>query len=168
MPSKKVLEQKQEQVKEISEKMKNAKIVLLADYKGITVEDDRVMRKAFRESGYYCSVVKNSIIKLAAKDAGIDGLDDVLQGPTVIVTGDEYTVAPKIMYDFAKTHEFYKIKGGVMDGKIAEVDAITRLAKLPPREVLLTNLASALIGNIRNVAVVLDQVAKKKEEVVSA
>lgn len=168
MPSKKILEQKQAQVQELSEKIKNAQMVVFADYKGITVDEDRSMRKAFREAGYECVVVKNTIIKLAAKEAGVEGLDDVLQGPTVVVLGNEYTVAPKIMYDFSKTHEFYQIKGGIMDGKMAELETITKLAKLPSREVLLTNLASALIGNIRNFAVVIDQIVKKNEEAVSA
>ena len=169
MPSAKVLEQKQKQVKELSEKIKDAKITFFVDYKGITVDEDMKLRKALRESGHYCAVVKNSIIKLAAKEAGIEGLDSMLEGPTVIVTGsEEYTVGPKIAYDFAKGHDFYKFKGGIMDGKVIEEAELTKLAKLPSKEVLLTQLASALIGNIRNLAVVLDQVAKKNEEQVSA
>ena len=169
MPSAKVLEQKQKQVKELSEKIKNAKITFFVDYKGITVDEDKNLRKAFRESGHECAVVKNSIVKLAAKEAGIEGLDEMLQGPTVVITGtEEYTTGPKIAYDFAKTHEFYKFKGGIMDGKVIEEAEITKLAKLPSKEALLTSLASALIGNIRNLAVVLDQVAKKNEEAVSA
>ena len=114
-------------------------------------------------------VIKNSLIKLACKEANIEGLDEILEGPTAVVIGnEEYTTGPKIAYDFAKTHDFYKFKAGIMDGKAVSADEVNKLAKLPSKEVLLTQLASALIGNIRNLAVVLDQVAKKNEEQVSA
>jgi len=169
MPSAKVLEAKKAQVKELSEKLSNSKMTFFVDYKGITVDEDKNLRKAYREAGYECMVVKNSLIKLACKEANIEGLDDVLEGPTVVVIGnEEYTTGPKIAYDFAKNHEFYKFKAGIMDGKAVDVEQVNKLAKLPSKEVLLTQLASALIGNIRNLAVVIDQVAKKNEEQVSA
>lgn len=169
MASAKVLEAKQAQVKELAEKIREAKMVFFVDYKGITVDEDKNLRKAYREVGNECIVIKNSLIKLACKEAGVDGLDDVLQGPTAVVIGhDEYTTGPKAAHDFAKTHDFYKFKAGIMDGKAVSVEQVEKLAKLPSKEVLLTQLASALIGNIRNLAVVLDQVAKKDEEKVSA
>lgn len=168
MPSAKILENKKAQVKELVAKLSDAKIAVLVEYKGVTVEDDRSLRKSFREAGIDYMVVKNSIIKLAAKEVNIEGFEG-LEGPTAVLIGKEdYTSSPKIVYDFAKTHDFYKFKGGVMDGKRIEVEELMKLAKLPSREVLLTQLASALIGNIRNLAVVIDQVAKSKEEVVSA
>lgn len=169
MPSAKILEVKKAQVKELAEKLSNAKIVVFVDYKGITVEEDKELRKAFREAEGDYSVVKNSIIKLAAEQVKVEGIENILEGPTAVIIGNgEYTTCPKIVHDFAKTHEFYKFKGGIMDGKKVEVEELTKLAKLPSKEVLLTQLAYALIGNIRNFAVVVDQVAKKKEEVVSA
>jgi large subunit ribosomal protein L7/L12 len=113
--------------------------------------------------------VVREITGLGLKEANIEGLDSVLEGPTAVVIGtEEYTTGPKIAYDFAKTHEFYQFKAGIMDGKAVSVEEVKKLAKLPSKEVLLTQLASALIGNIRNLAVVLDQVAKKNEESVSA
>jgi large subunit ribosomal protein L10 len=169
VPSAKVLEAKKAQVKELAEKIQAAKMVFFVDYKGITVDEDKEIRKAYRESGNECMVVKNSLIKLACKEANIEGLDSVLEGPTAVVIGtEEYTTGPKIAHDFAKTHEFYQFKAGIMDGKAVSVDQVKKLASLPSKEVLLTQLASALIGNIRNLAVVLDQVAKKNEESVSA
>ena len=169
VPSAKVLEAKKAQVKELAEKLQAAKMVFFVDYKGITVDEDKEIRKAYRESGNECMVVKNSLIKLACKEANIEGLDAVLEGPTAVVIGtEEYTTGPKVAYEFAKTHDFYKFKAGIMDGKAVSVDEVNKLAKLPSKEVLLTQLASALIGNIRNLAVVLDQVAKKNEEAVSA
>jgi len=169
VPSAKVLEAKKAQVKELAEKIQAAKMVFFVDYKGITVDEDKDIRKAYRESGNECMVVKNSLIKLACKEANVEGLDSVLEGPTAVVIGtEEYTTGPKVAYDFAKTHEFYQFKAGIMDGKAVSVEEVKKLAKLPSKEVLLTQLASALIGNIRNLAVVLDQVAKKNEESVSA
>ena len=169
MPSEKILEAKKSQVKELADKISNAKITFFVDYKGITVDEDKTIRKAYRESGNECIVIKNSLIKLACKEAKVDGLDSILEGPTAIVIGkEEYTTGPKIAHDFAKTHDFYKFKAGIMDGKMIDKAEVEKLAKLPSKETLLTSLASALIGNIRNLAVVLDQVAKKNEEQVSA
>lgn len=169
MPSAKILEKKKAQVSELAEELKNAKLTMFVDYKGVTVDEDKDLRDNYRKSGNKCTVVKNSIVKLAAQSAKIEGLDSVLEGPTVVILGKEdYTSAPKIAYDFAKTHDFYAFKGGIMDGKVISKEELTRLAKLPSKEMLLTQLATALIGNIRNLAVVLDQVAKKNEEMVSA
>ena len=169
MPSAKVLEAKKAQVKELAEKIAESKMVFFVDYKGITVDEDKNIRKAYREAGNEYVVIKNSLIKLACKEANVEGLDDILEGPTAVVIGkEEYTTGPKIAYDFAKDHEFYKFKAGIMDGKMVNKEEVVKLAKLPSKEVLLTQLASALIGNIRNLAVVLDQVAKKNEEKVSA
>lgn len=169
MPSAKILEQKKAQVKKLADEIKDAKLTMLVDYKGITVDEDKDLRTKYRDSENSCTVIKNSIVKLALKDANIEGLDSVLEGPTAVVIGTgEYTSAPKIAYDFAKTHDFYTFKGGIMDGKVISKEELTRLAKLPSKEMLLTQLATVLIGNIRNLAVVLDQVAKKNEEVVSA
>lgn len=169
MPSAKILEKKQAQVNKLAEEIKNAKLTMFVDYKGVTVDEDKNLRDKYRQSGNKCVVAKNSIIKLAANSANIEGIDSVLEGPTVVIIGkEEYTSAPKIAYEFAKGHNFYTFKGGIMDGKVISKEELTRLAKLPSKEMLLTQLATALIGNIRNLAVVLDQVAKKKEEVVSA
>lgn len=168
MPSAKILEAKKAQVKDLAEEIKAAKLTMFVDYKGVTVDEDKELRAKYRDGQSRCTVVKNSIVKLAATEAKIEGLDDVLVGPTVVVTGGDYTLAPKIAYEFAKTHDFYQFKGGIMDGKVISKEELTRLAKLPSKEMLLAGLATALIGNIRNLAVVLDQVAKKNEEAVSA
>ena len=77
---------------------------------------------------------------------------------------DDYVAPAKVLYDYAKKSEFYKIKGGVMDGKVISVEEIEKLAKLPSREMLLTQLATVLLANITNLAVVLDQTRQKLEE----
>lgn len=163
MPSAKILEKKQAQVELVSDKLKNSQMIMFIDYKGITVDEDKTLRKAFREAGYECMVLKNSIIKLAAEKAGIEVKEEILEGPTTVVLGNGYTDGPKIANDFAKVREVYTFKGGVMDGESIDSEKLLKLAKLPSREMLLAGLATALLGNIRNLAVVLDQVSKKSE-----
>ncbi len=164
MPSEKILNIKKEKVAELSEKFKKAKMIVLTEYRGINVEDDTKLRKTIREEGNDYLVVKNSTISYAAKEAGIEGLDK-LEGPTAVVIGYEDYVAPaKAVNDYAKDHDFYNIKLGVMDGKVIDEAEVKKLATLPSKEQLYAMLASALLGNIRNLAVVLNQVKEKQEE----
>jgi len=164
VPSQKILDKKKEQVQILAEKFKKAKMVVLTEYRGISVEDDTKLRAKIRENGDEYAVVKNSIISHAAKEAGIEGID-TLEGPTAVVIGYEDYVAPaKVANDFAKDHDFYNIKAGVMDGKVIDVAEVKKLANLPSKETLYSMLASALLGNIRNLAVVLDQAREKQAE----
>ena len=166
MASEKALNQKKEEVKNLAEKMKEAKLILLTDYRGINVVDDTELRKNLRESNATCTVIKNNITRRALKEIGIEGLaDETLEGPTaVIMANDDYLAASKEIYNFTKTHDFYKIKAGVVDGKVMTADEIITLAKLPSREDLLSMLAGALLANISKVAVALNEVRKQKEE----
>jgi len=164
VPSQKILDKKKEQVQILAEKFKKAKMVVLTEYRGISVEDDTKLRAKIRENGDEYAVVKNSIISHAAKEAGIEGID-TLEGPTAVVIGYEDYVSPaKVVNDYAKDHDFYKIKSGVMDGKVVDVSEVKKLANLPSKDTLYAMLASALLGNIRNLAVVLDQTRQKQEE----
>jgi len=161
----KVLAKKKDEVKLYKEKFEKSKLVILADYRGINVSDVTKIRADLRKSSSEYKVTKNSILRFAAKEAKLDELESLLEGPTAVVFSyDDYVEPAKVIYDYAKTSDFYKIKGGVMDGKVISVAEIERLAKLPSREMLLTQLATVLLANIRNFAVVLDQVRKQKEE----
>ncbi|MEG2348446.1 MAG: 50S ribosomal protein L10 [Clostridia bacterium] len=165
MPSEKILNEKKEQVKMLSEKLKKSKMVILTEYRGIAVEDDTKLRCALRQNGDEYAVVKNSVISHAAKEAGIEGLADGLEGPTAVVIGyEDYVTPAKTIYDFMKKNDFYKIKIGAMDKKVIDANEIKKLASLPSKETLYAMLASALLGNIRNLAVVLDQTREKQEE----
>lgn len=165
MPSEKILNAKKEQVKNLAEKFKKAKMIVLSDYRGINVADDAKLRSEIRENNCEYMVVKNSIISHAAKGAGIEGLDAVLEGPTSVAIGyDDYIAPAKVVNNYAKDSDFYKIKAGVMDQKMIDVAEVKKLATLPSKETLYAMLASALLGNIRNLAVVLDQTRQKKEE----
>ena len=145
--------------------MKEAKLILLTDYRGINVTDDTTLRKDLRNANATCSVIKNNITRRALKECGIEGLDDKLVGPTaVIMSNEDYLEPSKTIYKFSKDNEFYKIKGGIIEGKVMTTEEIITLAKLPSRETLLSMLAGALLGNISKIAVALDQVRIQKEE----
>lgn len=165
MPSAKVLEQKKQVVAELAERLKNSAAGVLVDYKGINVEQDTKLRRNFREAGVKYEVVKNTLLKLAVKEAGLDELEAVLDGTTAIATSDDDAVAPaKVFKDFVKENSTLEIsfKSGFADGKVLSIDEINALADLPSREALLTMLASALLGTVRGLAVALNAVAEKK------
>lgn len=164
MPSEKILKQKQEKAALLAEKLKKAKMVIFTEYRGISVSDDTKLRNTLRSENNECMVVKNSVINHAANDVGIEGLDKILEGPTAVIIGyDDYVSSAKAVNEYAKTHDFYKFKAGIMDGKVISSDEVKKLANLPSKETLYAMVASALIGNIRNLAVVLDQTREKQE-----
>ena len=161
MASEKNLNQKKEEVTKLANKMKEAKLVLLTDYRGINVEDVTELRKTTAEY----TVIKNNITKRALAEAGIEGLEDKLVGPTaVIMSNEDYLEPSKAIYEFTKNNDYYKIKGGVIEGKVMTTEEIITLAKLPSKETLLSMLAGALLANIQKFAVALDQVRIQKEE----
>ncbi len=165
MANEKVIKQKQEEVSKLAEKMKEAKLILLTDYRGINVSDVTNIRSKLRAINAEYSVIKNNITKRALAECKIEGLDEFLEGPTAVIIGKEdYLEASKVIYSYSKDNEFYKIKAGVIDGKVVPAEEIITLAKLPSREVLLAKLAGSLLGNITKLAIALDQVKIKKEE----
>lgn len=165
MASEKILNQKKEEVKKLAEEMKDAKLILLTDYRGINVTDDTTLRKDLRGAGAKYNIIKNNITKRALAECGIEGLEEKLEGPTaVVMSSEDYLEPSKIIYKFSKDNEYYTIKGGVIEGKVMTAEEIITLAKLPSRETLLSMLAGALLGNISKVAVALDQVRIQKEE----
>ena len=165
MASEKILNQKKKEVEELAEKFKKAKLVLLTDYKGINVEDVTKLRASLRTTDTEYKVIKNNITRRALEACGIEGLEEQLVGPTaVIMSSEDYLEPSKTIYNFSKNNEYYKIKGGVIDGKVMTADEIITLAKLPSRETLLSMLAGALLSNISKVAVAINEVKKQKEE----
>ena len=165
MASEKILNQKKEEVSKLAAEMKEATLILLTDYRGIDVVSDTTLRRDLRGANAKYTVIKNNITKRALAEAGIEGLDEKLVGPTAIVMSKEDYLEPaKAIYKFSKDNEFYEIKGGVIEGKVMTAEEIITLAKLPSRETLLSMLAGALLGNISKVAVALDQVRIQKEE----
>lgn len=164
MASQNSIKQKEKEVEELAEKIKKAKVVLLTDYKGINVADVTNLRAKLRGVNTEYKVIKNNITRRAMQACGIEGLDEFLEGTTALVIGyEEYLEPSKIIYEYTKNNDFYKIKTGIIEGKVVSAEEVITLAKLPSRETLIAQLAGALLGNISKLAVAIDQVAKQKE-----
>lgn len=165
MANKNIIKQKEEEVNALAEKMKNAKLILFTDYRGINVEDVTKLRKTLRDSKTEYKIIKNNISKRALEKCEITGLDTAVEGPTaVIISEEDYLEPAKAIYEYTKDHDFYKIKGGVIEGKVMTAEEIITLAKLPSRETLIGMLAGGLLGTISKFAVAIDQVRIKKEQ----
>lgn len=174
MPSEVTLQQKQQVVKDLSEKIGAAKAFVLADYRGLTVEQDTELRNALRKAGVEYKVVKNTMTKFAAKENGLVDLDIFLNGPTAIAISTTDPVAPaKVISEFAKKYDKLEIKAGVVEGKVIDVDGVKSLAELPSREVLIAKVlgsfnapisgfVNVLNGNIRGLVVALNAIAEQK------
>ncbi len=164
MASEKILAQKEKEVNELAEKIKESKIVLLTDYRGISVESVTSLRAELRKSNSEYKVIKNNITRRALAKCEYEGLDDLLVGPTaVIMNNEDYLEAAKAIYNFTKDNDYYKIKGGIIEGKVMSTEEIITLAKLPSKETLIGMLAGALLGNISKLAVALNEVKSQKE-----
>ena len=135
-------------VEELKEAFTSSNAAVLTEYRGITVKGLQDLRRALGEDASY-AVAKNTLTLIAAREAGLEGLEDKLTGPTAIafIRGDVATVA-KGLRDFAKDNPLLVIKAGVMDGRVLDADAVKKLADLESREVLLAKLAGAMNGNL--------------------
>ncbi len=139
-------------VEEITERFRGSSASVITEYRGLTVSQLSELRHALGDSASY-RVAKNTLVKRAAANAGVTGLDDLLVGPTAIafVTGEPVEAA-KALRNFAKDHKGLVIKGGVMDGLPLTTDEVNRLADLESREVLLAKMAGAMKGNLSKAA----------------
>lgn len=174
MPKESTLKQKREVIDNISERMKAAKAMVFADYRGLTVEQDTELRSALRKAGVDYKVVKNTLTRFAAKENGLEELDTYLNGPTAMASSDSDPVAPaKILSEYAKKYDKLELKVGVVEGKIIDVNGIKSLAELPSKEVLIakvlggfnapiSGLVNVLNGNIRGLVVALNAIAEQK------
>ena len=147
---------KQAAVADITESFSDAAGAVLTDYRGLTVKQLQDLRRSLGENANY-AVVKNTLAKIAAKESGIEGFDELLTGPTAIafITGDVVEAA-KGLRDFAKAHPALVIKGGVLDGKALEPAEIAKLADLESREALLGKLAGAMLASLSQAVYLLN------------
>lgn len=165
MANPKIIAKKEAKVDVLAEQIKNSKLILLANYQGINVEQDTTLRREVRKAGGEYKVIKNNMIKRAFEKCGIEGLDEFLEGPIALITSTEDYLAPsKAIYKFAKDNSFYELKAGIIEGEIKTSEEILIIAKLPSREELLSKLAGVLLANISKLAVALDAVKSQKEE----
>ena len=152
-------------VDEVFDKFSRAKSAVVVDYLGLTVAQATELRKQLREAGVEMKVVKNTYLRRAADKAGYEGLDETFTGPTAVAFSYDDVVAPaRIMANFAKTVDALEIKGGIIEGKVATLEAINELATLPNRDGMLSMLLSVLQAPVRNVAYAVKAVAEAKDD----
>jgi large subunit ribosomal protein L10 len=171
MPNAKVLESKQAIVAELTEKLQTAASGVLIDYKGITVAEDTALRNELRANGVDYSVVKNTLTRFAAQNAGLSDLTDCLNGTTSLALSTADAIAPmRVINKFSKQFNGAKftIKAGFMDGKILPLNEILAIAELPSKEVLQAQVLGTMLAPITSLAIVLKAIADEKGGFVEA
>lgn len=157
------LNAKVEQTQEVLNKFKESKSLVFVDYLGLTVSEVSDLRTRLHNEGCEMKVVKNNILRRAAKEAGYDELEQFLVGPSAVAFSKDATNASKIMFNFAKENDTLKIKAGVVDGKYVDVKDLKVLASLPDKNGMIAMLLSVLQAPIRNLACVVKAVGEKQE-----
>ena len=159
-----IMKAKEQIVSEYVEKVGKAKSFVLIDYRGLTVAEDTAMRNELRKNNVEYKVIKNRLVLRALNQAGIEGFDKVLEGPTAMAISYEDAVAPaKVLTENAKKLNKTAIKGGVVEGKVMTVEELAKVATIPAKPVLVAQFLGMLQTPVRSLAVVLSEIAKKQE-----
>ena len=160
-------------IEELAEKLRDSAVVLV-DYKGMNVAQSTRLRARSREAGVEFVVAKNTLAQRAANEAGVEGLEEFLVGPTAIAFAEDPVAGAKLMSEFSDEIETFEIKGGILDGgRVMGAEDVVALSRLPGREQLLAQLLGAIQSPLaglvtvlnaptRNLAVVLNQIAEQK------
>ena len=160
------LDVKKAKVLEIREKMEKSQGMVFAKYQGLTVEEDTELRKKLREAGVEYKVFKNTLTILAARELGLEGLVSHLEGPVSVAFGYEDATAPaRILNEYAKTHKKLELKAGVVEGIIYDSEQVAKLAAIPSREILISQLLGSLKAPLSNLAYLLNAIAEQKSSV---
>jgi ribosomal protein L10 len=162
MASDRILSMKKEVVSEIKDIIDNNETLILFDYRGLTDKEAKEIRRELRKNNDDYKIYKNTLLKLAFNDKGIN-IDGSLNGPSALAYGKDQLSTIKTLSKFAKTNKNLEIKIGYIGKEIADLNKINSLALLPSREELLTMVAGGMIGVVRNLAIGLDLVSKQKE-----
>ena len=164
MPNAKVLSEKQAVVANLTNKLQNAAAGVLVDYKGITVAEGTALRAELRKNNVEYAVVKNTLLRFAVNNCGMNELDGLLNGTTSLAICQDDPVAPaRVINDFAKKIDGrFEIKGGFMDGKVMPLDEVLALANIPPLPVLQAQVLGTMLAPISGLACVLKQIAEKQ------
>ncbi len=164
MPNENVLNQKKAKVAEIVELLKSGTAGVLVDYTGISVEDDTKLRKELREAGVKYFVEKNTLLRRAMDEVGLDAMTDVLSGATAIAVSDsDETAAARILGKYAEDHENFKLKAGFIGSETYDAAGVMAISKSPSKETLLAQLVGSLQGPMQKLAATIAAVAEKKE-----
>ncbi len=165
MANVKIVEKKKKEVEVLSKQIEKAEIVLLANYRGITVDLDTKLRREIREHNGTYEVVRSNAVKRAFAKLDITVDENVFEGPTAIIIADEnYLGVLKTIYKFSKENDFYVLKAGMIEGQIKTIEELSVLAQLPSREELLGMLAGTLLSTIQKLAIAVNEVQKVKEK----
>ena len=148
-----------ESVAELEAKFKQNLVILLSDYRGLTVSNLAQLRRELREIGVDFRVAKNTLLLLAANRAGVVGMDGLLTGPTAVAFATENeTAAARALADFARTSRILTVKGGVLGRQVITAEQAALLATLPPKPQLQADLVGAVQGPMANMVNVLNGV----------
>ena len=158
------LNKKIEQVQAVSNEIKSSKSAVIVNVIGLTVAEVSELRTNLYNAGCQLKVIKNNIIRRAVKDAGYEGLDEVLVGPNAVAFSSDTQNAAKVLNDFAKGNELVEIKAGIIDGQVFNGQEVKALAQLPNKEGMIAMLLSVLQAPIRNVACVIKAIGEKQEQ----
>ena len=162
MPNAKVLSEKQAIVASLTEKLQGAAAGVIVDYKGITVAEDTELRAECRKNDVEYAVVKNTLLRFAFNNTGLNDLDDLLNGTTSLALCDDPVAPARVMANYAKKLDGkLEIKGGFMDGKPVDLATIQSLASIPALPVLQAQVLGTMLAPITGLAVVLKQIAEK-------
>ena len=174
MASEKILQQKQEYVEQLANKLSSSVAGVVVSYKGITVADDTMLRRKLREAGVEYAVVKNTMLSRAANKVVLGDLDSVLEGSTALALSEtDHVAAAKILCEYAEKNKDFQIKAGFVEGKVIQSAEVGELAKMPPKEVLVAKVLGGLnapisvfVGvlnaNLRGLVVALNAIAEKQ------
>ena len=161
---KEVLLQKQNEVAELTERIKNSAAGIAFKYQGLTVEAFQQLRRDMRSNGCEVAVIKNNISRRAARECGYN-LDDAFVGPVAVVFSKDDVVAPaKVLFKAAETNKVIEVVKGVVDGDVYSFDQLETLATLPSYETLLTQLAAGMLGTVRQLAIGLNMLVEQGQE----
>ena len=165
MPSASILEAKAAKVKALEEKLRGAVSFVLVDYKGITVAEDTTLRRELREANVEYFVEKNTMLKRALHNIGMEDFDEVLSGTTAIAISTEDQTAPaSILGKFAEKSETFKLKAGCVEGEFYDEAKVVALSKIPSKDVLLAQLVGSLQGPTQKLAALLQAIVDKNGE----
>jgi len=154
-----ILESKKGVAAEIQSKFENSSSAVVCEYRGLSVAEITELRRALRAEGVEMKVYKNTLASIAAENAGYGELKDSLTGPNAIAFGQDETSAARVLAKFAKKHEALILKGGIVEGKVVDVETIKSLSALPNREGMLSMLLSVLNAPVSSFARVVKAVA---------
>ena len=163
MANEKILAKKQEIIDEIKERVQNNATIVLFDYRGITDNEAKELRRTLRSNDADYKVYKNTLMARALSDLNIN-LDDSLMGPSALAFGTDQIAPIKVLSDFAKKNPALVLKVGIVDGEVSDKEKLAALSTIPSREGLLTMLAGGMMGIAKDLSICLDLYAQQKEE----